>query len=80
MVDIDILVTVLFQNGLLTQQDMQQLQLTTITEIKKLDYLYLKMVCLGEEDYKKFLSCLKDQYAMQHEGHIKLHKILSTSQ
>ena len=78
--DIDILATVLFQNALLTQQDMQHLQLPTRTESKKVDYVYLKMVRLGEEDYKKFLSCLKDPYAMQYDGHIKLHDILSTSQ
>ena len=80
MVDIDILATVLFQNALLTQQDMQYLQLTTITDIKKVDHVYLKMVRLGEEEYKKFLSCLKDPYAMQYDGHIKLRDILLASQ
>ena len=79
-VDIEILSLVLFQNGLLSQQDMQQLQLPTMTESKKLDYVYLKMVRLGEEDYKKFLRCLKDPYASQHDGHLKLHDMLSTSQ
>ena len=80
MVDIDILATVLFQNALLTQQDMEELQLPTMTKSKKEDYVYLKMARLGEEDCKKFLSCLKNQYAMQHDGHEKLYYILSTSQ
>ena len=80
LVHIEILTLVLFQNGLLSQQDMEHLQLPTMTESKKLDYVYLKMVRLGEEDYKKFLSCLKDPYAIEHDGHIKLHDILSTSQ
>ena len=80
LVDIKILALVLFQNALLTQQDMEYLQLTTIIESKKVDHVYLKMVRLGEEGYKKFLSCLKDPYASQHDGHIKLYDILLTPQ
>ena len=80
LVSIEILAVVLFQNALLTQEDMEHLQLPTMTESKKVDYVYLKMARLAEEDVKKFLNCLKDPYAMQHEGHIKLHDILSTSQ
>ena len=74
--NIEILAPVLFQNELLTQQDMEQLNLPTMTESKKRDHVYLKMVRLGEEGYKKFLSCLKDRYAMQHAEHLKLHEIL----
>ena len=55
---------------------MEQLQLPTMTESKKIDYVYLKMVRLGEEGYKKFLSCLKDEYAVQHAGHLKLYEKL----
>ena len=80
LVDIDILAVVLLQNELLTTQDMEQLHLPTVIASKKVDYVYLKMVQLGKEDYKKFLSCLKDPYASQHAGHLKLHEILSTSQ
>ena len=80
LVNTEILAVVLFQNGLLTQHDLEHLQLPAITESKKVDYVYLKMVCLREEDYKKFLSCLKDPYAMQYDGHIKLYDILSTLQ
>ena len=76
LVNIQILVIVLFQNELLTTQDMDHLQLPTITESKKVDYVYFKMVQLGEEDYKKFLSCLKDPYASQHAGHLKLYETL----
>ena len=76
LVNIEILAVVLFQNGLLTAQDMEQLQLPTITESKKVDHVYLKMVQLGEEDYKKFLNCLKDPYASQHAGHPKLYETL----
>ena len=78
--DRGILALVLYQNELLTHQDMQHLQLPTNTDNDKLEYIYFKMVGLGEEDYKKFLSCLKDPYASQHAGHVKLHDILSTSQ
>ena len=74
--DIEILAPILFRNELLTLPDMEQLQLTTITESKKRDYVYYKMVRLGEEEYKKFLSCLKDPYASQHPGHLKLYKKL----
>ena len=80
LVNTEILAVVLFQNGLLTQHDLEHLQLPAITENRKVDYVYLKMVYLREEDYKKFLSCLKDPYASQHDGHLKLHKILSTLQ
>ena len=59
---------------------MEHLQLPTMTESKKVDYVHIKMMLLVEEDYKKFLSCLRDPYAMQHDGHTKLHEILSTSQ
>ena len=80
LVDIKVLAFVLFQNELLTPQDMEHLQLTTIIESEKVDRVYLKMVCLGEGDYKKFLSCLKDPFASQHNGHVKLYDILSTLQ
>ena len=78
--DRGILAVVLFQNELLTAQDMEHLELPTMIESKRINYVYLKMVQLGEEDYKKFLSCLKHPYASQHAGHIRLHEILSTSQ
>ena len=80
MVDRDTLIPVLFQNELLTQQDMQHLQLPINTDNEKVEYIYLKMVRLGEEDYKTFLSCLKHPYASQHGGHIRLYEILSASQ
>ena len=59
---------------------MERLQLLTMIESEKVAHIYLKMVRLGEEDYEKFLRCLTDPYAMQHDGHLKLHDILSTSQ
>ena len=59
---------------------MEQLRLLTMTESEKVARVYLKMVHLREEDCKKFLSCLRDPYAKQHDGHAKLHEILSTSQ
>ena len=80
--DIKILADVLVKNKLLTQDDMDCLQLRAIDESKIVDhaFVYHKMVGLGEEGYKKFLSCLMDPHARQHAGHIILHKILSTSQ
>ena len=74
--DIETLAPVLFQNELLTPPDMEQLQLPIMTESKKKDYVYLKMMRLGEEEYKKFLSCLKHPFAMQHPGHLKLYEKL----
>ena len=44
-----------------------------VIESEKVDRVYLKLVHLGEEGYKKFLSCLRDSYANQHAGHIKLY-------
>ena len=82
LVDIKILADVLLKNELLTVHDIQCLQLPTTDESEKEDHIFVyhKMVGLGEEGYKKFLSCLVDPHARQHAGHIKLHKILSTSQ
>ena len=78
--DINILTPVLFQNGLLTLEDMEYLQLSTITESKKVHYLYLELLRLGEERYEEFMNCLKDPYAIQHGGHTELYEKLSTSQ
>ena len=79
-VDIKMLTPVLYQNDLLTLRDMEYLQLPTIIESEKVDYVYLKMVRLRGEEYIKFLSCLKDPHARQYPGHIKLYEVLSTSQ
>ena len=58
--DIKVLAFVLFQNELLTPQDMEHLQLTTIIESEKVDRVYLKMVCLREGDrLQKVLELLK---------------------
>ena len=78
--DITILADVLFQYELLSLNDMQRLQLSTITECDKIDHVYLKMVHLGEEKYKIFLSCLNSPHARKHSGHIELYEILSASQ
>ena len=78
--DIKTLAVVLFQNELLKPPDIEYLQLPTVIESEKVNYVYLKMLRLGEEECKKFLNCLKDPYAIQHPEHIKLHEILSTSQ
>ena len=78
--DINILVFVLFEKGLLTVQDIEYLKLPTITESEKLNYLYQKMVLLGGEKYTKFLNSLQDPYASLHTGHIELYEKLSISQ
>ena len=80
LVNIKTLALVLFQNELLTSEDMEHLQLPTIIESEKVDYVYFKMLHLREEEYKKFLNCLMDPHATQHCGHKRLHEILSTSQ
>ena len=74
------LAIVLYQNELLKLSDMYCLQLTIMTESKKVEHIYRKMVYLGKEGYEKFLSCLKHRYASQYYGHIKLYEILSKSQ
>ena len=78
--DIRILADVLYENELLTLSDMQYLQLATIIENEKKDYVYFKMVRLGEEDYEKFLSCLMDPHAAENPGHAELYEKLSASQ
>ena len=80
LVYVHILALVLFQNELLTLEDMEHLQLSAITESNKIDYLILKTAFLGEEGYKTFLSCLKDPYAMQYTGHEEFYRILPKSQ
>ena len=80
LVDIRTLPNLLYQNNLLDLRDMQYLQLSTVTESDKVDYLYLKMVRLGEEEYEKLLSCLEDPHAKEHPGHTKLHDILTKPQ
>ena len=79
--DVEKLADVLVKNKLLTQDDMHCLQLPTTDGSKKVDnaFVYHKMVKLGEEEYKKFLSCLVDPHAKQHAGHLRLYKILSAS-
>ena len=78
--NITTLAPVLFENDLLTSHDMEHLQLPTITDSDKINYVYLKLLRCGEEGYEKFMKCLKDPNAMSHRGHIELYEKLSTLQ
>ena len=76
MVNITILAPVLYENGLLTSRDMEFLQLSTITDSDKIYFLYIKLLRRGEEGYKKFIECLQNPHAMQHDGHKELYQKL----
>ena len=80
LVDITILIPVLLKKELLTFRDMEELQLPTMTESAKKEFIYLKLLRLGEEEYIKFMDCLKDPNANSHPGHAELYQKLSTMQ
>ena len=80
LVNITTLAPVLFENDLLTSDDMEHLQLLTITDGDKINYVYVKLRRHGKEGYEKFMKCLKDPHAMSHRGHIELYEKLSTLQ
>ena len=79
MVNITILPPVLFENDLLTSHDMEFLQLLTITDGEKIKFLYITLLRRGEEGYKKFMECLQNPYAKQHDGHKELYEKLLKS-
>ena len=64
--DVKTLTPVLRQNDLLSVNDDEYLQLPTITDTDKKNFLHVKLLCLRKEGYEKFVECLKDPYAMQH--------------
>ena len=80
LVDMKTLSPVLIQCDLLTQHDMEYLQLPTIIDSDKKEFIFAKLMRLGKEGYEKFMMCLKDSYAMQHAGHIELYHKLSLHQ
>ena len=53
-VDLKTLSPVLIKNNLLTSCDMEQLQLPTVIDRDKKDYILAKLICLGKEGYEKF--------------------------
>lgn len=77
LVDIKILAPFLIQNDLLTLCDMEYLQMQTITDSDKKFFIYVKLLRLGEEGYKKFIVCLNDSDATTHAGHTELYNKLS---
>jgi len=80
LVDRNTLAPVLLQNGLLSPSDMEFLQLQTIIDSEKVNFIHVKLLRLGKEGFEKFMECLKDPHAMQHSGHQELYQILSASQ
>ena len=77
LVDVKTLSPVLIQNDLLTQRDIEYLQMATIIDTDKKEFIFAKLIRLGKEGYHKFMECLKDPYAMQHTGHTELYDKLS---
>ena len=77
LVDVKTLSPVLIENDLLTPRDVEYLQLPTIIDSEKKDFILAKLIRLGKEGYEKFVDCLEDPYAKQHTGHIDLHHKLS---
>lgn len=80
LVDRNTLAPVLLQNTLLSPSDMEFLQLQTIIESDKVNFIHVKLLRLGKEGFEKFMDCLKDPHAMQHTGHEELYKKLSAPQ
>ena len=80
LVDVKTLSPVLIQNDLLTQRDIEYLQMATIIDTDKKDFIFVKLLRLGKEGYEKFMNCLKDPYAKEHTGHKELYHKLSSQQ
>ena len=78
LVDASTLSPVLHKYGLLSLNDMEFLQLQTITNSEKVKFIHVKLLRLGKEGYEKFMMCLKDPDAMEHDGHKHLHNKLSS--
>ena len=64
----------LYQNELITADDFERVQSQKITNRDKVTFLYLKLIHLGEADFKTFMDCLRD--ANDHAGHGELYHIL----
>ena len=66
----------LFENGLLTADDLERLQLSLVTRSDKVNFLLCRLLYLGKEGFKVFMNCLLK--ANDHAGHKELYKKLST--
>jgi len=75
LVNTQVLAPLLFQNGLLSEDDFERIDLPTMTRGDKANFLYRKLLYLNEEEFKKFLNCLRD--AKEHAGHEDLYQKLS---
>ena len=66
----------LLQNGLLTADDLERLQLSLVTRSDKVNFLLCKLLHLEKERFEVFMNCLLK--ANDHSGHEELYKKLST--
>jgi len=67
----------LFENDLLSGDDVERIHLPIMTRSDKATFLYWKLLHLNKEEFKKFLNCLRD--AKEHIGHEDLYQKLSNS-
>ena len=67
----------LFTKGLITADDLERVQLPTMTSWDKAIFLYLKLLRLGKEEFETFINCLKD--ANEQSGHKTLYDKLSST-
>ena len=76
-VDSKILVPHIFAKNLITADDLERVQLPTMTSSDKVNFLYLKLLHLGKEGFETFMNCLKD--ANEHPEHDELYDKLSSA-
>ena len=74
-VDSNTLAPHLYAKELITEDDLERVQLPTMTRGDKVTFLYLKLLHLRKEEFRTFMNCLKD--ANQHPGHGMLYGKLS---
>ncbi|XP_065885168.1 uncharacterized protein [Dysidea avara] len=74
LVDRTSLTPALFSRELLTDTDLETLHLTSMIPSDKLSYLLIKLVRLDDNNFAKFMDCLK--IANGHAGHLELYEKL----
>ena len=66
----------LMEKGLLTREEREQIEAKT-TDYDRNCFVYSKLYTKGEEGFKRFLQCLRDEH--EHLGHKDLVKTLGLS-
>ena len=66
-----------YAKDLITADYLELVQLQTMTHTDKVNFLYLKLLHLGKEEFETFMNCFKD--ANEHPRHKKLYDKLSST-